>query len=92
MIVCCPSKEQHLLSLALPGITSAWNGANRTLRLGEVLVLQISTLLFLKQDLVLAFPAFPVVAVLSHSNASAVFSLPAWPVSAGGLFQCSPLR
>lgn len=41
-IVCFPSKEQHLLFLALLGIMSVLNQTNSTLRLFEVLILHIS--------------------------------------------------
>lgn len=41
-IVCFPSKEQHLLFLALLGIISVLNQTNSTLRLFEVLILHIS--------------------------------------------------
>lgn len=45
-IVCFPSKEQHLLLLALLGIMSVWNQTNSTLRLFEVLILHISFFFF----------------------------------------------
>lgn len=46
-IVCFPSKEQHLLYLALLGIMSVLNQTNSTLRLFEVLILHISVWVFL---------------------------------------------
>lgn len=67
-IACFPSKEQHLLFLALPRITGVLNQSNSILRLFEVLILHISLFLFFKKDLIFTFSCFPIAGVLFHSS------------------------